>query len=75
MGTSKYNNPGEAPHALFAEVETHRTYMLRFATAKLRDADQAEAVVPGVFQTRSDGTGNRRNIYAGDGPPPEDAPT
>ena len=62
MGTSKNNNRGEAPHALFADVETHRTYMLRFATAILRDADQAEEVVQGVFQARSEETGDRRNL-------------
>lgn len=30
---------------MFAEVESHRSYLLRFATAKLRDAEQAEEVV------------------------------
>lgn len=33
------------PSAMFAEVESHRGYLLRFATAKLRDAEQAEEVV------------------------------
>jgi RNA polymerase sigma-70 factor (ECF subfamily) len=33
------------PSARFAEVESHRGYLLRFATAKLRDAEQAEEVV------------------------------
>jgi RNA polymerase sigma-70 factor, ECF subfamily len=45
MGTMKNHNPRATQHALFADVETHRTYMLRFATAKLRDTDQAEEVV------------------------------
>ena len=30
---------------LFTEIESHRTYLIRFATARLRDADAAEEVV------------------------------
>ena len=45
MGAIKNVNPLVKQHALFAEVETHRSYMLRFATAKLRDAEQAEEMV------------------------------
>ena len=36
---------GDDLNALCREVESHRGYMLRFATAKLRDPDQAEEVV------------------------------
>ena len=45
MGVIKNDNPAERQHALFTEVQTHRSYMLRFATAKLRDAEQAEEIV------------------------------
>ncbi|MEQ1517799.1 MAG: sigma-70 family RNA polymerase sigma factor [Usitatibacteraceae bacterium] len=45
MAAQKNSKPRETRHALFAEIETHRGYMLRVATAKLRDADQAEEVV------------------------------
>jgi RNA polymerase sigma-70 factor, ECF subfamily len=45
MGTMKNHNPRQTQHALFAEIETHRSYMLRFATAKLRDAVEAEEIV------------------------------
>ena len=45
MGAIKNINPQVIQLALFAEVETHRSYMLRFATAKLRDAEQAEEIV------------------------------
>ncbi len=41
---AKHKPPPE-PSAMFAEVESHRSYLLRFATAKLRDAEQAEEVV------------------------------
>ena len=55
MGAQKNSNPIEKQHALFAEVETHRSYMLRFATAKLRDADQAEEVVQEALLAALDG--------------------
>ena len=45
MGAMKNVNLQVKQHALFAEVETHRSYMLIFATAKLRDAEQAEKIV------------------------------
>ena len=45
MGAIKNINLQVKQHALFAEVETHRSYMLLFATAKLRDAEQAEEIV------------------------------
>jgi RNA polymerase sigma-70 factor (ECF subfamily) len=40
---------------LFAEVESHRGYLIRFATAKLRDADQAEEVVQEALLAALDG--------------------
>ena len=55
MGDKKNSNPSEKHHALFAQVETHRSYMLRFATAKLRDADQAEEVVQEALLAALDG--------------------
>ena len=58
MGASKNNNPGGNQPALFAEVEIHRGYMLRFATAKLRDADQAEEVVQEALLAALDGVGS-----------------
>lgn len=58
MGAGKNNNPRENQHALFAQVETHRGYMLRFATAKLRDADQAEEVVQESLLAALDGIGS-----------------
>ena len=58
MVNSKNNNPRENQRALFADVETHRGYMLRFATAKLRDADQAEEVVQEALLAALDGIGS-----------------
>lgn len=58
MGNSKNNNPHENQRALFVEVETHRGYMLRFATAKLRDMDQAEEVVQEALLAALDGIGS-----------------
>ena len=58
MGISKYLNPGGNQQALFAEVQTHRSYLLRFATAKLRDADQAEEVVQEALLAALDGIGS-----------------
>ena len=45
MGAIKNINPQVIQLALFAEVETHRSYKLRFATAQLCDAEQAEEIV------------------------------
>ena len=58
MGAGKNDNPRENQRALFADVETHRSYMLRFATAKLRDAEQAEEVVQEALLAALDGIGN-----------------
>ncbi len=55
MAAGKNNKPPETRRALFAEVESHRGYMLRFATAKLRDADQAEEVVQEALLAALDG--------------------
>ncbi|MCY7386818.1 MAG: sigma-70 family RNA polymerase sigma factor [Burkholderiales bacterium] len=55
MGVSKNDNPQQKQRALFAEVETHRGYMLRFATAKLRDVGQAEEVVQEALLAALDG--------------------
>ena len=57
MGTTTKNNCGGNQQALFAQVETHRSYLLRFATAKLRDADQAEEVVQEALLAALDGVG------------------
>ncbi len=43
---------------LFAEVEGHRGYLIRFATAKLRDAEQAEEVVQEALLAALDGIGS-----------------
>ncbi len=58
MGNCKNNNPRENQHVLFIEVETHRGYMLRFAAAKLRDAEQAEEVVQEALLAALDGIGS-----------------
>lgn len=55
MAAEKNNKPLETRRALFAEIESHRGYMLRFATAKLRDADQAEEVVQEALLAALDG--------------------
>ena len=57
MGDKKNINPPERITLLFAEVESHRGYLLRFATAKLRDADQAEEVVQEALLSALDGVG------------------
>ena len=43
---------------LFIEVESHRGYLIRFATAKLRDAEQAEEVVQEALLAALDGIGS-----------------
>lgn len=55
MGAGKKDNPLHRQRVLFAEVESHRSYMLRFATAKLRDADQAEEAVQEALLAALDG--------------------
>ncbi len=58
MGAAKNDNPRENHRALFAEVETHRSYMLRFATAKLRDSAQADEVVQEALLAALEGIGS-----------------
>jgi len=51
---------GDAPKSkdrLFLEIESHRGYMVRFATAKLRDAEQAEEVVQEALLAALDAVG------------------
>ena len=55
MGTSHTDQ--STSHALFADIEGHRSYLLRFATAKLRDADQAEEVVQEALLAALDSIG------------------
>ena len=55
MGADKKDNPLDKRRMLFAEIESHRGYMLRFATAKLRDAEQAEEVVQEALLAALDG--------------------
>ena len=57
MGDKKNINPPERIAILFAEVESHRGYLLRFATAKLRDVAQAEEVVQEALLSALDGVG------------------
>ena len=44
--------------ALFIEIESHRSYLLRFATARLREADAAEEVVQEALLAALDGIGS-----------------
>ena len=55
MDTVENHNPAKKKAALFAEVESHRSYMVRFATAKLRDTDQADEVVQEALLAALDG--------------------
>jgi RNA polymerase sigma-70 factor, ECF subfamily len=57
MDIRKNDNPGGNRRELFAEVESHRSYMLRFATAKLRDSDRAEEVVQEALLAALEGVG------------------
>ncbi|MBP8120898.1 MAG: sigma-70 family RNA polymerase sigma factor, partial [Burkholderiales bacterium] len=57
MAEPKNFNSPERIAALFAEIETHRGYLIRFATAKLRDAVQAEEVVQEALLAALDGAG------------------
>jgi RNA polymerase sigma-70 factor, ECF subfamily len=43
---------------LFIEIESHRSYLLRFATARLREADAAEEVVQEALLAALDGISN-----------------
>lgn len=43
---------------LFTEIESHRSYLLRFATARLREADAAEEVVQEALLAALDGIGS-----------------
>ena len=58
MGTKKNINPAEGNAVLFAEIESHRGYLLRFALAKLRDAQHAEEVVQEALLAALDGIGS-----------------
>ncbi len=58
MADKKNINPPDRMAALFAEVESHRGYLVRFATAKLRDGDQAEEVVQEALLAALDGVGS-----------------
>ena len=57
MADKKNINPSNSLTVLYAEVESHRGYMIRFATAKLRDADQAEECVQEALLAALDGVG------------------
>lgn len=58
MGTKKTINPLEGNAVLFAEIESHRGYLMRFALAKLRDAQHAEEVVQEALLAALDGIGS-----------------
>lgn len=45
MASSLSTDIASSKAVLFCEIESHREYLLRFALAKLRDADQAEEAV------------------------------
>ena len=55
MADRKNINPPQTLAVLYAEVESHRGYLIRFATAKLRDADQAEECVQEALLAALDG--------------------
>jgi len=57
MGDNKNIKPAAQITVLFAEVESHRGYLLRFAMAKLRDAEHAEDVVQEALVAALDGVG------------------
>ena len=57
MAESKKINPPDRIAALYAEVETHRGYLLRFAIAKLRDREPAEEVVQEALLAALEGVG------------------
>ncbi|MEP7157527.1 MAG: sigma-70 family RNA polymerase sigma factor [Betaproteobacteria bacterium] len=57
MGDKKNINSAAQITVLYAEVESHRGYLLRFAVAKLRDSEQAEDVVQEALVSALDGLG------------------
>ena len=57
MADNKKINPPDRVAILFAEIESHRSYMMRFAVAKLRDAQQADEVVQEALLAALDGIG------------------
>ncbi len=57
MAGLKEINPPDRIAALYAEVETHRSYLLRFAIARLRDREQAEEVVQEALLAALEGVG------------------
>lgn len=57
MGVKKNINPPERIAILNAEVQSHRGYLLRFAVAKLRDAEQAEEVIQEALLAALEGIG------------------
>ena len=57
MADNKKINPLDRVAVLFAEIESHRSYLMRFAVAKLRDAQQAEEVVQEALLAALDGVG------------------
>jgi RNA polymerase sigma-70 factor (ECF subfamily) len=57
MAESRNINPSKSLNVLYAEVESHRAYLLRFATAKLRDPDQAEECVHEALLAAIEGVG------------------
>ena len=57
MAEKKNINSPDRVAVLFVEIESHRSYMLRFALAKLRDSHQAEEVVQEALLAALDGAG------------------
>ena len=57
MGAEKNINPPDRIAVLYAELESQRGYLLRFAVAKLRDSAQAEEVVQEALLAALDGVG------------------
>ena len=57
MADNKKINPLDRVAVLFAEIESHRSYLMRFAVAKLRDTLQAEEVVQEALLAALDGVG------------------
>lgn len=49
------STPSENKTTLFSEIESHRSYLLRFAIARLREADAAEEVVQEALLAALDG--------------------
>lgn len=47
--------PSASRAVLFAEIESHRSYLIRFATARLREVDAAEEVVQEALLAALDG--------------------